>query len=97
MDKNEVMYRRNLDSFFKPGIWWSVWILGALFLLYTLIFNAGSLLRYNYYLPGEIAFRDADAGKLFFLAVNMPFISFTCLFAGHVTLALYKIKKTKKV
>ena len=70
---------------------------GALFLAYAIIFNAGSLVRYNYNLPGDIAFRDIDTGKLFFFAINMPLISFTCLFAGHVALALYKTNKLKSI
>ncbi len=90
-------YRQKIDGFFRPSVWWSIWVFGALFLLYSIFFHAILLLKNNYGLPGYIAMQDMNMGRLFFFATNMPLASFTFLFAGHVTLALYKMNKVRKV
>ena len=90
-------YRQKIDGFFRPSVWWSIWVFGALFLLYSIFFHAAPLLKNNYGLPGYIAMQDMSMGRLFFFATNMPLTSFTSLFASHVILALYKVNKVRKV
>jgi len=65
--------------------------------VFHFFFHAILLLKNNYGLPGYIAMQDMNMGRLFFFATNMPFASFTSLFAGHVMLALYKMNKVRKV
>ena len=90
-------YRQTIDRFFRPSVWWSIWVFGALFLLYSIFFHAALLLKNNYGLPGYIAMQDVNMGRLFFFATNMLLASFTSLFVGHVMLALYKVNKVRKV
>jgi hypothetical protein len=90
-------YREKINRFLEPKIWWSIWLGGMLYFSYYLIYYAILLLRDNYGLPGDIALGDIYTGKLIFFATNTPLTSFTCLFTGHMTLALYKMNKLGKV
>lgn len=91
-----VRYREKIERLSKPSVWWSIWVFGTLYLLYSIFFNAVMLLKNNYGLPGDIAIHDLSTGKIFLFATNMPLVSFTCLFASHMTLALYKMNEIKK-
>jgi len=96
MFKHIARYRERMDkSFSKPRLWWSLWILGAVYFLYMLIFNAIFLLRNNYGLPGDIAVNDISMGRLLFFAINIPLTFFTCLLTGHVVLGLHKLRKLR--
>ena len=95
MSHNLKEYRQKVENILKPKVWWSIWTLGVLYFLYMLIFNVILLLRNNYGLPADIALADMYSGRLIFLAINIPLTSFTCLFTGHLTLALYKTNKLK--
>ena len=96
MFKNSLGCREKIENFFKPRVWWFLWTVGSIFLLRMFLFNVILLFRYNYGLPGDIAVQDMTTGKLIFFAVNTPLTFFTCLLAGHVALALYKMNKWDK-
>jgi hypothetical protein len=89
-------YREKINRVLEPKIWWSLWLGGMLYFSYMLIFYVVLLLKDNYGLPGEIALSDIYTGKLIFFVTNIPLTSFTCLFLGHMTLALYKMNKLGK-
>ena len=96
MGVNIIRCREKIDRLSKPKTWWSLWTISALYILYMLIFDAAVFFRSNYELPSKIATSDFYSANLFFVASNIPVTLFTCLFAGHITLALYKMDKLKK-
>lgn len=89
-------YRERVDKAINTRIWWSLWLGGMAYFLYMLFFNVALIHKINYGLPGNIAVADIYIGNLFFFAVNIPLMSFTCLFTGHMALGLYKANKLKR-
>jgi len=96
MFKYGARYRKKIDRFFIPSRWWTIWGVTTVYFSYMMIFYVASFVRHNYSLPGQIAFQDMAMGKLFFFMVNIPLVSFTCLFTGHLMLGLYKRGKLNK-
>ena len=97
MEKLFIKCRGKIDTFFKPFVWWAIWLFGALYFSYVLIFKVVLLLRENYELISRIFLKDPYLGKLFLFLSYIPLISFTCLLTAHLLLAVNKLTKFKKV